>query len=186
MTGQTHSAPQSQLQTPITPTQATPLVRVQPQPQRHSKQPQQQQPQPQRQKKQHRPQDIKPDFSQFDVSQLEVPQQNQQQQQSPQQQQTEQVGMAMVPDNDFSKLKINPFNSMDFSTSYQSVNAFALTDIPPGPNPANLLSDPSAPLPESNVNFELDCLPTRAPESITTLLSKLDGAARTLRYGAVA
>ena len=102
-------------------------------PQQHQSQHQEQQhqpsmtptpqhPQPQQQQQQAPQQDSKPDFMNFDASQLQIPQQQHQQQQ-----QSEQVGLAMIPENDFSKLNINGFNSMNFN-NFHSVNAFAVTD----------------------------------------------------------
>lgn len=126
-----------------------------------SQQPAQPQPQPPQQQQQQQP-DAKSDFLlNFDASQIQMPQQ----------QRTEQVGLAMVPENDFSKLNINGFNSMGFS-GFQRVNAFAVTELPHGPDPVELLA----------------CLPTFASVSaastcdlkLNVLLAKLDGAAKHL------
>lgn len=137
--------PQQQHQQSVTPTpQSAP---VQPQ------QPQQQQSQ----------QDIKPEFMNFDASQLQIPQQTQPEQ--------HQVGMAMVPENDFSKLNINGFNSMNFN--FNSVNAYAVTDVP-CPDPVDLLSESPICLPRS---ASLDC-----SSDMTLLLAKLDNAARNLDH----
>lgn len=121
--------------------------------------PQQQPPQPQPQ------QDAKPDFLNFDASQLQVPSQQPPQQQ----QQPERVGLAMIPENDFSKLNLNGFQGMNFN-NYQRVNAFAVTDVPKGPDPVDLLTLSPARLPASTSSS--------AAASLDVLLAKLDVAAR--------
>ena len=121
------------------------LQQIQPQPQPQRQQQQQQSVTPTQQPSQ--PQssvtptapDSKLDFMNFDASQLRIPQQQPQQpqQQQQQQQQGERVGLAMIPENDFSKLNINGFNSMNFNN--YSVNAFVVNDVPKGPGPVDLL-----------------------------------------------
>lgn len=76
----------------------------------------------------------------------------------------------MVPENDFSKLNINGFNSMNFN-SY-SVNAYPIFEIPEGPDPAGLLFDTA--LPSSSA--------TASDFDLNATLAKLDGAARKLRW----
>lgn len=108
--------------------------------------------------------DAKPDFLNFDASQLQVPQDHSQ---------TEQIGMAMVPETDFSKLNIHGFNSVNFS-GFQSVNAFPVTDVPTGPGLADLLVE--CPLRAS------DCYSSDLTDAnMTVLLTKLDSAAMNLR-----
>ena len=153
-------------------------------PQQHQSQHQEQQhqpsmtptpqhPQPQQQQQQAPQQDSKPDFMNFDASQLQIPQQQHQQQQ-----QSEQVGLAMIPENDFSKLNINGFNSMNFN-NFHSVNAFAVTDVPKGPDPVNLLVKAPLRLPRSCSASSSAPNPAAACDSdMTVLLAKLDGAAR--------
>jgi hypothetical protein len=145
----------------------------QPQPQQHqpSVTPTQQHPQPQQQQQGPPQQDSKPDFLNFDASQLQIPQA-----------QPEQVGLAMIPENDFSKLNINGFNSMNFN-GFQRVNAFAVTDVPKGPDPVNLLIESPLCLPRScSAPVSASTLETSTCNSdMTVLLAKLDGAARNLK-----
>ncbi|TKA70474.1 hypothetical protein B0A55_10852 [Friedmanniomyces simplex] len=107
--------------------------------------------------------DVKPEYLNFDASQLEIPcqQQNQQQQQ--------QIGLAMIPEENFGKLNLNGFQqSMNFN-SY-GVNAYAVTEVPTGPDPIDLLATLPARLPTATAaasTADLDC---------TLLLLKLNGA----------
>ena len=152
-----------------------PAVLGVPQPRQHASQPHppqhqpsitpiQQHPQPQPQ------QDSKPDFLNFDAAQIQIPQ--------PQTEQ--QVGMAMIPEDGFSKLNINGFNSMNFN-GFQRVNAFAVTDVPNGPNPVDLLTDPPVRL-QSSCSASVSALGSSTRDSdVTVLLAKLDGAARNLK-----
>lgn len=142
----------------------------QPQPQQHqpSVTPTQQHPQPQQQQQQQQgppQQDAKPDFLNFDASQLQIPQA-----------QPEQVGLAMIPENDFSKLNLNGFNSLNFN-GFQRVNAFAVVNVPKGPDPVKLLVDSPLRLPRSASSLES----ATCNSDMTVLLAKLDGAARNLR-----
>jgi transcription initiation factor TFIID subunit TAF12 len=108
----------------------------------------------------------------FDASQLQIPQQQQQQQQQqqPQQQQqqgNERVGMAMIPENDFSKLNINSLQQpMNFN--YQSVNAFPVTDLPLGPDPTLLLTNCSS---SASTSY------TTGSSDLNLLLARLDNSA---------
>jgi hypothetical protein len=146
-------------------TQSAPALQQQPQQQQQA--PVQPQPQPIQE-------DVKPEFMNFDASQLQIPQQQtqvapgQQQQQQQQQQGNERVGLAMIPENDFSKLNINGLQPMNFG--YQSVNAFPITSMPVGPDPADLLASYSAST-TSNAftNGSLD---------MNILLARLDNSAR--------
>lgn len=101
----------------------------------------------------------------FDASQVQVPQPQQEQQQ-------QRVNLAMIPENDFSKLNINGFNSMNYN-NFHSVNAFAVTELPDGPDPVDLLTESRARLPASTTT---DCA-----SNLTVLLAKLDGTARHMR-----
>ena len=103
----------------------------------------------------------------FDASQLQIPQQ-QQQQQSQQQQGNERVGMAMIPENDFSKLNINGLQQpMNFN--YQSVNAFPVTDLPLGPDPADLLA--------ANCSASASTSYSTGSSDLNLLLARLDNSA---------
>lgn len=147
--------------------------------QRPSATPAQQPAQPAPQPQQQPQQDAKPDFMNFDASQLQVPQQ---------QQQSEQVGMAMIPENDFSKLNINGFRQgMNFN-NFQRVNAFAVIDVPV-PDPVDLLVSSPTDLPISN-SASTDLTTGSAASApcdsdMTLLLAKLDGAARRCAGSAV-
>lgn len=151
------------------PSMLTSLQQPASQPSRQSATPQ---PAPQQQTQAPQPQpqqDSKPDFMNFDASQLQVPSQ-----QPPQaQQQTERVGLAMIPENDFRKLNLNGFQGMNFN-NYQRVNAFAVTDVPRGPNPVELLTLSPASLPTSCSASST----TASSGSLDVLLAKLDCAAR--------
>ena len=150
-------------------------------PQQHQPQPrQQQQPsvtptqqpsQPQQQQAPPPQQDSKPEFLNFDASQLQIPQQ---------QQRTEQVGLAMIPENDFSKLNINGFHTMNFN-NFQRVNAFAVTDVPKGPDPVNLLIESPARLSRSCSTVSAIDSAATCDSDLTVLLAKLDGAARNMK-----
>ena len=145
----------------------------QPQQQQPSITPTQQHPQPQQQQQQQQQgppqQESKPDFLNFDASQIQIPQA-----------QPEQVGLAMIPENDFSKLNINGFNSMNFN-GYRRVNAFAVTDVPKGPDPVNLLVESPARLLQSCSVSASTLESSNCNSDMTVLLAKLDGAARSLQ-----
>nr|OQO25338.1 hypothetical protein B0A51_06700 [Rachicladosporium sp. CCFEE 5018] len=123
--------------------------------------------------------DIKPEFLKFDASQLQLPQSQPQQQQQPFSPQTQQprpsqggnerVGLAMIPENDFSKLNLNGFQAMNFN-QFRSVNAFAVLDVPVGPCPVEVLAG-------SGVDFGIAAT-EMAPGGLDVLLDKLDRAAR--------
>ena len=105
----------------------------------------------------------------FDASQLQIPQQQPQvapAQHQQQQQGNQRIGLAMVPENDFSKLNINGLQQpMNFN--YQSVNAFPITNMPMGPDPADLLASSSASTAFTNDSLDMD-----------VLLARLDNSAR--------
>ncbi|KAM0713995.1 hypothetical protein Q7P37_010959 [Cladosporium fusiforme] len=145
-----------------TPTPQQPVQQQQPQQQQAPPQPQPQQ------------EDVKPEFMNFDASQLQIPQQ--QPQAPPAQQQTngnERVGLAMIPENDFSKLNINNIQPMN-NYGYQSVNAFPVTNLPAGPNPADLLAS------YSTSASSISSSTTACSPDLNVLLSRLDNSARTI------
>merc|ERR1711981_1268805 len=110
-------APPQQTQVHQAPTPAQPA----PQPQQHA--PQQEQ---------------KSDFMNFDASQPQIPSQ-----QPAQEQQSQQVSMAMIPEENFSKLNLGNYQpSMNFN-QFNTVNAYAVTDVP-APDPVNLLATSSS------------------------------------------
>lgn len=165
-----------------------PSVLMPPQLQQHRQQQQQQQqqtsvaptPQPQQAQPQQQSQaDMKPEFLNFDASQLQVPSQSQSEQQ--------QIGLAMIPENDFSKLKLNNFNSMNFKSmnfnnnqNYNGVNAYVVQDLPTGPDPVDLLIESPTRLPYSTAASTDYFSAAHAPvdSGLTVLLAKLDNAAR--------
>lgn len=125
-------------------------------------------PQPQQQQQQ----DAKPDFANFDVAQIQVPQQ----------QNDQQINLATIPESDFSKLNLHGFQQAMNFNHFQSVDAFAVTELPPGPNPANLLIESSAYLsPSSAISNHSIALPS----DMELLLANLDGAARKLGFAAI-
>lgn len=137
-------------------------------------QPQQQQQAPVQPQPQPTQEDVKPEFLNFDASQLQIPQQQTQpatpqQQQQQQQQGNERVGLAMIPENDFSKLNLNQ-QPMNFN--YQSVNAFPITSMPVGPDPVDLLASCSASSAAASTAFTNDSL------DMNVLLARLDNSAR--------
>ncbi|EME47530.1 hypothetical protein DOTSEDRAFT_69470 [Dothistroma septosporum NZE10] len=139
--------------------------------------PQPQQAQPHQQPQQSQP-DMKPEYLNFDASQLQIPQSQ------PEQQQQQQVGLAMIPENDFSKLNINGFNAMNFPQSrFNSVNAYAVTALPSGPDPVELLIElpPRLPRPASAATSTTSpaiCSVASNDASLDVLIAKLDKAAR--------
>ncbi|KAF2769388.1 hypothetical protein EJ03DRAFT_95864 [Teratosphaeria nubilosa] len=139
----------------------------QPQSQMHAPPPQQQpssQPTPQPQQPQPQQPDMKPDFLNFDASQLQVPNQQSQSEQ-------QQIGLAMVPEENFSKLNLGGFQSrMDFN-SYNTVNAYAVTSVP-SPNPVTLLADSPFCPPATHSTTSAS-----STASLDILLAKLDRAA---------
>ncbi|KAI5359214.1 putative basic-leucine zipper domain-containing protein [Septoria linicola] len=117
-------------------------------------QPSQTQPQPTQQ-------DMKQEFLNFDASQIQIPQPQAEQQQ---------VNLAMIPEENFSKLNINGYQqSMNFN-NFNQVNAYAVTNLP-SPDVVNLLSASPAYLPYSASSTATD-------SDLAVLLSKLDRAAR--------
>ncbi|KAK5128859.1 hypothetical protein LTR85_000192 [Meristemomyces frigidus] len=152
--------------------------RMQPQ-QQQLQQPPVSHPTPQPQQQQQQQQDSKPEYMNFDASQLHVPSQQQ-----PEQQQ-QQIGLAMIPEENFSKLNINGYRpSMNFN-SFQSVNAYAVTDVP-RPDPVRLLAESLIRLPAlatstitaSSTDHSAAFSST---SDMTVLLAKLDGTASRMR-----
>nr|POF23908.1 bzip-type transcription factor mbz1 [Quercus suber] len=123
----------------------------------------QHQQQPPTQQRQHS--DVKPDFLNFDVTQIQVPRDDQQ------------IHLATIPEHDFSKLDLNGFQRAMNSQNPQSVNAFAVTRLPHGPDPDELISTMLAH--QSGYTAASD-VTTALPFGLSTLLDKLDGAARKL------
>ncbi|KAK5740947.1 hypothetical protein LTR17_004301 [Elasticomyces elasticus] len=128
--------------------------------------PTQQQVQPQ----QVQQQDIKPEYMNFDAGQLQIPTTSQDQQQ-------QQVGLTMIPEENFSKLNLNGFRqSMNFNNSNYGVNAYAVLEVPQGPDPVDLLVD----LPLTSYASASACAITSSTD-FTVLLAKLDGAASRMK-----
>lgn len=133
-------------------------------------QPQQQQQAPVQPQPQPIQEDVKPEFMNFDASQLQIPQQQTQvapAQQQQQQQGNQRIGLAMVPENDFSKLNINGLQQQPMNFNYQSVNAFPITSMPMGPDPVDLLASSSASTAFTNDSLDMN-----------VLLARLDNSAR--------
>ena len=111
----------------------------------------------------------KPDYMTFDASQLHIP--------SSQQIDQQQVGLTMIPEENFSKLNLSNNNNTTFLssstnfTTYQSVNAYAVTDVP-ARDPVELLI--ASPLPDGFAAGAAD---------VTVLLAKLDAVAGRMGMG---
>jgi len=76
--------------------------------------------------------------------------------------------MAMIPENDFSKLNLNGLQQpMNFN--YQSVNAFPVTNLPLGPDPTELLA--------ANCSASASTSYTDSPSNLNLLLARLDNSA---------
>jgi len=146
--------------------QMQPQQHQQPMPPQPSPQPQQ--PQRQQQQQQH---EMKPEFMNFDASQLQIPTQQQPEQQ--------QVGLAMIPEENFSRLNINGYRQQMNFNNYQSVNAYAVIQLP-RPDPVKLLAESPLRLPTScsasSTTSSSDYSSTSTCD-MTVLLAKLDGAA---------
>lgn len=151
------------------PQQHTQHLQPQPQQQQQRQQPvptpapQPQQQQQQQQQRQESQPDVKPEFLNFDASQLQIP--------TSQPSDSQQVSLAMVPEENFSKLNLSAsgrMNGLDFTSGFSnSVNAYAVTNLPPGPDPSDLLLDLQSPAVDRWANG-----------SMSGLLEKLDDAAR--------
>lgn len=125
-----------------------------PTPQPTQAQPQQQQPQ----------QDMKPEFMNFDASQLQIPQPPQEQQQ---------VNLAMIPEENFSKLNINGYQqSMNFN-NFNQVNAYAVTSLPRPEVVELLAASPSYLSRFASASSTTD-------SGLSVLLAKLDRAAQNI------
>ena len=125
---------------------------------------------------------MKPEYLNFDASQLQIPQSQ------PEQQQQQQVGLAMIPEGDFSKLNITGFNAMNFQSRFNSVNAYAVTQLPSGPDPVELLIESPISLPRSvsatsSTASPATCSAVSNDSSMDLLLAKLDNAARRTPLG---
>jgi hypothetical protein len=150
---------QSHIQSSVPPPQHPHQQQQQQQQQQTSSQPTPQPPAPQ-QNSQH---DLKPDFLNFDASQLQLPTQQQEQQ----------ITMAMVPEENFSKLNINGFRRSADLNGFSTVNAYAVTDVP-YPNTVDLLADTPIDLPDTRSTT------SPSTSSMHVLLAKLDRAAARL------
>ena len=139
--------------------QSVPAPSQQSQQQQQQQAPVQPQPQPIQE-------DVKPEFMNFDASQLQIPQQQTQVAPGQQQQGNQRIGLAMIPENDFSRLNINGLQQQPMNFNYQSVNAFPITSMPMGPDPADLLAS------SASTAFTNDSL------DMNVLLARLDNSAR--------
>ncbi|KXT07225.1 hypothetical protein AC578_2309 [Pseudocercospora eumusae] len=135
-------------------------------------------PQPAQPHQQQGQQDMKPDFLKFDASQLQLPQSQPQ----PEQQQPQQVNLAMIPEENFSKLNLSGYQQRSVNFNNYGVNAYAVTSLPSGPDPVDLLIESPARLPLSasaNLSYVSSTAHSTAAESgLSVLLAKLDNAAR--------
>ncbi|EME85838.1 uncharacterized protein MYCFIDRAFT_150893 [Pseudocercospora fijiensis CIRAD86] len=132
-------------------------------------------PQPAQPHQQQAQQDMKPEFLNFDASQLQLPQSQ------PEQQQQQQVNLAMIPEENFSKLNLSGYQRPVNFNNY-GVNAYVVTSLPSGPDPVDLLIESPARLPLSasaNIsNVSSIACSTSADSGLSVLLAKLDNAAR--------
>jgi len=150
------------------------LFQQAPQQQQRQSQPQQQQqpevaPPQQQAQPQVQQQDMKPEYPDFDASQLQIPMAPQEQQHT--------VNLVSIPEEPFNKLNLYGNQSMNFNN--YSVNAYALTELPTGPNPVNLLADSSAYLPYASSTAAASSSTTN-DSGLDLLFAKLDRAARNL------
>lgn len=96
-----------------------------------------------------------------------------------QQEQQHTVNLVSIPEEPFNKLNLYGNRSMNFNN--YSVNAYAVTELPDGPNPAKLLVDSQAYLPH-HASSTVDSA-TTSESGIDALFSKLDRAARIISAG---
>ncbi|KXS99077.1 hypothetical protein AC579_9197 [Pseudocercospora musae] len=119
-------------------------------------------------------QDMKPDFLNFDASQLQLPQSQPEQQQH--------VNLAMIPEENFSKLNLSGYQQRSGNFNNYGVNAYAVTGLPSGPDPVDLLIESPARLPLSAsadlCTVSSTAYSTAADSGFSVLLAKLDNAAR--------
>lgn len=167
----------------------------QPQQQAQAPQPMQtsQQQTPVQQQPQQQPpvEDSKPDFLNFDASQVQIPTQQNMQQSN------EQVGLSMIPEENFSKLNLGGFGQqqqqqqqMNFN-NFKQVNAYAVTSLPQGPDPVTLLADSAARSPVSSARragesaslVSSDSTAAATSADFSVLLAKLDGTAKRMGLG---
>lgn len=116
---------------------------------------------------------MKPEYPDFDASQLQIPMAPQEQQHT--------VNLVSIPEEPFNKLNLYGNQSMNGFSNY-SVNAYAVTDLPSGPNPVNLLADPSAYLPYAT-STATSTTSNAIDSGLDMLFAKLDSAARSLDVG---
>lgn len=117
---------------------------------------------------------MKPEYPDFDASQLQIPM-------APQEQQQHTVNLVSIPEEPFNKLNLYGNQSMNFNN--YSVNAYALTDLPTGPDPVNLLADSSAYLPYATSTTAASSSTMTNDSGLDLLFAKLDRAARSLDVG---
>ncbi|PPJ49833.1 hypothetical protein CBER1_03330 [Cercospora berteroae] len=116
------------------------------------------QPQPQ--------QDMKPDFLNFDASQLQIPQPQPEQQQ---------VNLAAIPEENFSKLNINGYRQPVNFNNFNQVNAYPVTSLP--------RRDPIDLLAASPTFFSCSASASASSTSdsgLAVLLAKLENAANSI------
>lgn len=149
-----------------------------PQAQQQQQRQQQQQPQqsavtptPQQTQSQAQQQDMKPEFPDFDASQLQIPMSQQEQQHT--------VNLVTIPEEPFNKLNLYGNQNMNFN-NYNSVNAYAVTECPTGPDPVDLLMDSPAYLPPASSTAASS---TTFDSGLDLLFAKLDRAAQSLAAG---
>jgi hypothetical protein len=126
----------------------------------------------------HQPQpqqpDLKLDFLNFDASQLQIP--------TPQPDEQQHINLATIPENDFSKLDLNTL--LKFSLKQHrsradsgggSVGAYAVTDLPIGPDLQDLFVDENAN--ESSTSSRGQSRQQQPNVDYTLLFAQLDAAA---------
>lgn len=91
------------------------------------------------------------------------------------QQEQHTVNLVTIPEEPFNKLNLYGNQSMNFNN--YSVGAYAVIDLPVGPDPVELLMDSPARLPHDS---SAAASSTTLDPSLTLLFAKLDRAARSL------
>ncbi|KAF2213326.1 hypothetical protein CERZMDRAFT_117465 [Cercospora zeae-maydis SCOH1-5] len=115
----------------------------------------------------HQPQqDMKPDFLNFDASQLQIPQPQPEQQQ---------VNLAAIPEENFSKLNINGYRQPANFNNYNQVNAYSVTSLP-RPDPIELLASS----PTFFSSSASAAASSTSDSGLAVLLAKLDNAANSI------
>ncbi|KAM3423758.1 hypothetical protein BST61_g1163 [Cercospora zeina] len=112
------------------------------------------------------PQDMKPDFLNFDASQIQIP---------PPQPEQQQVNLAAIPEENFSKLNINGYRQSVNFNNFNQVNAYPVTSLP-RPDTIDLLAS-------SPTFFSSSAAASASSTSdsgLAVLLAKLDNAANSI------